>query len=170
MTVLERKSCRKTHQDWMSASLNQTSLKSFLVKSLMKWCIIMDVLLQTTSTRGNTLWKETFSWVLISTSWEAVRLWNENQLMIHSESLPFDAHAWRRKPLSCFPKKRKMRSTIMEGRVWGWMRVLCNYRARPKIGVCTAIWKVGQEYDEDNEYHDEHEHDDNIEMKKIPSL
>ena len=58
----------------------------------------------------------------------------------------------------------------MEGKVWGWMRVLCNYRARPKIGVCTAIWKVGQEYDEDNEYHDEHEHDDNIEMKKIPSL
>ena len=29
MTVLERKSCMKTHQDWMSASLNQTSSKSF---------------------------------------------------------------------------------------------------------------------------------------------
>ena len=25
MTVLERKSCRKTHQDWISASFNQTS-------------------------------------------------------------------------------------------------------------------------------------------------
>ena len=46
------------------------------------------------------------------------------------------------------------------------MRVLCNYRARPKIGVCTAIWKVGQEYDDDNEYHDDddngyHDDDDN---------
>ena len=34
------------------------------------------------------------------------------------------------------------------------MRVLCNYRARPKIGVCTAIWKVGQEYDDDSDDHD----------------
>ena len=59
------------------------------------------------------------------------------------------------KPKVVFQMKIKIRSTIKKGKAWGWMRVLCNYRARPKIGVCTAIWKVGQEYDDDSdEYHD----------------